>query len=116
MSSNPSEDTAHPVETAELQALVLESIAQLNRSRTPGEQLELSPTAPIFGDASPLDSLGLVALLIEIEERLADRGLTITPANERALSRPRSPFRHVPTLVTDREGRVAPRPGATAMS
>jgi hypothetical protein len=110
MSSNPSDDTAHPVETAELQAVVLESIAQLNRSRTPGEQLEVSPTAPIFGNASPLDSLGLVALLIEIEERLADRGMTITLANERAMSRARSPFRDVPTLLTYLEEVVAQRP------
>lgn len=110
MSSNPSDDTAHPVETAELQAVVLESIAQLNRSRTPDEQLEVSPTAPIFGNASPLDSLGLVALLIEIEERLADRGTTITLANERAMSRARSPFRDVPTLLTYLEELVAQRP------
>ena len=94
----------------ELEALVLESVAQLNRSRTASEQLELSPTAPIFGDASPLDSLGLVALLIEIEERLADRGMTITLANERALSRARNPFRDVPTLVTYLEELVAHRP------
>jgi acyl carrier protein len=110
MSSNPSDDTAHPVETAELQAVVLESIAQLNRSRTPDEQLEVSPTAPIFGNASPLDSLGLVALLIEIEERLADRGMTITLANERAMSRARSPFRDVPTLLTYLEELAAQRP------
>ena len=110
MSSTPSDDTAHPVETAELQAVVLESIAQLNRSRTPREQLEVSPTAPIFGNASPLDSLGLVALLIEIEERLADRGTTITLANERAMSRARSPFRDVPTLLTYLEELVAQRP------
>jgi len=110
MSSDPIKDTTRLVETAELQEIVLESVAQLNRSRTPGEQLEVSPTAPIFGDASPLDSLGLVALLIEIEERLADRGMTITLANERALSRARSPFRDVPTLVTYLEELVAHRP------
>ena len=110
MSSDPIKDTTRLVETAELQEIVLESVAQLNRSRTPGEQLEVSPTAPIFGDPSPLDSLGLVALLIEIEERLADRGMTITLANERALSRARSPFRDVPTLVTYLEELVAHRP------
>jgi acyl carrier protein len=110
MSSDPFKDTTRLVETAELQEVVLESVAQLNRSRTPSEQLEVSPTAPIFGDASPLDSLGLVALLIEIEERLADRGMTITLANERALSRARSPFRDVPTLLTYLEELVAHRP------
>ena len=110
MPSDQFKDATRFVETAELQEIVLESLAQLNRSRTPGEQLEVSPTAPIFGDASPLDSLGLVALLIEIEERLADRGMIVTLANERALSRARSPFRDVPTLLAYLEELVAQQP------
>ena len=110
MAIDRSKEITRVPETAELQALVLESVAQLNRSRTPSEQLEVSPTALIFGDTSPLDSLGLVALLIEIEERLADRGVAVTLANERALSRARSPFRDVQTLLAYLEELVAPRP------
>jgi hypothetical protein len=110
MSIDRSKEITRVPETAELQALVLESVAQLNRSRTASDQLEVSPTAPIFGASSPLDSLGLVALLIEIEERLADRGMTVTLANERALSRARSPFRDVPTLLTYLEEVVAQKP------
>ena len=110
MAIDGSKEIARLPETAELQALVLESVAQLNRSRTASEQLEVSPTAPIFGGTSPLDSLGLVALLIEIEERLADRGLALTLANERALSRARSPFRDVPTLLSYLEEVVAQTP------
>jgi 3-oxoacyl-[acyl-carrier protein] reductase len=118
MFNDASDRTTRPFETAELQDLVLESLAQLNRSRTAGEQLEVSPTAPIFGDTSPLDSLGLVALLIEIEERLADRGMSVTLATERALSRTRSPFRDVPTLLAylqerpDHRRHAWPRPVA----
>lgn len=88
-----------PFDTAELQAIVCDCLTTLNMSRRSGEQLSVSATAAIFGDASPLDSLGLVTLLIEIEERLADRGVTITLADARALSQTRSPFRDVPALV-----------------
>src|SRR5262249_60160037 len=91
MSNKAFGETPRRFETAELRDMVVESMAQLNMSRTPRERLEISPTAPIFGDASPLDSLGLVALLIEIEERLAERGPSGTLASGRAPSRARGP-------------------------
>jgi acyl carrier protein len=67
----------------------------------------------IFGRESPLDSLGLVALLIDIEEVLASRGVFLTLTNERAMSRSRNPFRSVSSLVAyisgllDEQGSVA---------
>lgn len=93
---------------AELEAIILDCLTTLNMSRRSNEQLEVSASAAIFGDASPLDSLGLVTLLIEIEERLADRGVTITLADARALSQTRSPFRDVPALVAYLQELVAP--------
>ena len=95
-------------DTAEFTAIVLDCLATLNMSRRSGDQLEVSATAAIFGDASPLDSLGLVTLLIEIEERLADRGVTVTLADARALSQTRSPFRDVPSLIAYLQELVAP--------
>jgi acyl carrier protein len=79
--------------------IVLRALNSANASREAGQQLELSPTAPIFGAASPLDSLGLVALLLDIEEAFADRGHAVVLSDERALSQKRSPFRDVPSLV-----------------
>jgi hypothetical protein len=43
--------------------------------------------------------MGLVALIIDIEEALAEAGFDIILTNERAMSRTRSPFRDVPSLV-----------------
>src|SRR5687768_14740771 len=80
--------------------IVLRALDSANASREAGQQLEVSPTAPIFGAASPLDSLGLVALLIDIEEAFVDRGHTVVLSDDRALSQKRSPFRDVPSLVT----------------
>jgi acyl carrier protein len=46
-----------------------------------------------------LDSLGLVALLIDVEEAFADHGHILVLSDERALSQRRSPFRDIPSLV-----------------
>lgn len=79
--------------------VILGVMADANQARVEGQQLEISPTAPLFGAPSPLDSLGLVALLIDIEEAFADRGHAITLSDERAMSQKRSPFRDVPSLA-----------------
>lgn len=87
------------VSRQEVEQIVLRAIDGLNRARPSSQQLELSPTAPIFGRGSPLDSLGLVALLIDVEDLLRDIDVEVTLSDERALSQSRSPFRSVPALV-----------------
>lgn len=83
----------------DIEAIVLRALAMTNQARTADRQLEVSPTAPIFGRQSTLDSLGLVALLIDIEDLLRDAGVDVTLSDERAVSQARSPFRNVPALV-----------------
>jgi hypothetical protein len=82
-----------------IREVVLEAMRAANRARSAEEQLETSDTAVIFGPGSPLDSLGLVALLIDIEEGMAAEGAPITLSDDRAMSQSRSPFRSVPRLV-----------------
>ena len=79
--------------------IVLKAVDATNMGRTDELKLEVSPTAPLFGARSPLDSLGLVALLIDVEEAFAGQGCTVVLSDERALSQRRSPFRDVPSLV-----------------
>ena len=80
-------------------ATVLEAVEQANRSRVPEQQLQVSPEAALFGAPSPLDSLGLVALLIDIEEAFERQGHAIVLSDERALSQSRSPFRNISSLA-----------------
>lgn len=80
-------------------ALVLDALRLTNQTRLAEAQLEVSPTAPIFGPASPLDSLGLVGLLIDLEEACEQAGYVVVLSDERALSETRSPFRDVPSLA-----------------
>lgn len=83
----------------EIEDLVLDALRNLNLARKPDEQLTVSSTAPVFGPDSPLDSLGLVALLMDIEEALGDRGFPLTLSDSKAMSQSASPFRHVPALT-----------------
>ncbi len=87
------------MDAAKVEAIILEAMRNANLARDPNEQMEVSPAAAIFGPGSPLDSLGLVALLIDIEDGLRATGVVVTLSDERAMSQKRSPFRNVPRLV-----------------
>jgi D-alanine--poly(phosphoribitol) ligase subunit 2 len=61
---------------------------------------ELNDDTPIFGGKSNLDSLGLVTLLVNIEQKIEDEmNVSITIADERAISQKNSPFRTVKSLT-----------------
>lgn len=65
----------------------------------------------LFGDGGGLDSLGLVNLIVTIEEQIEDAfDVTINLADEKAMSRKNSPFRTIDALcdyVTERFEEVA---------
>ena len=82
-----------------IEGVVIAAIRQTNLARTSDAQLDVSPSAVIFGTGSPLDSLGLVALLIDIEEGLAAEGIDVSLSDSRAMSARQSPFRTVGSLV-----------------
>src|SRR5690242_19546073 len=59
----------------------------------------LTADTRLLGRSAVLDSLGLVQLLVDVEQRLDSlHGFTITLADERAMSQKHSPFRSVATL------------------
>ena len=82
-----------------VQETVLTAIRQTNLARTPDSQISEAPDAVLFGDGSPLDSLGLVSLLMEVEELLRDEGIDVTLSDERAMSQKSSPFRSISVLT-----------------
>lgn len=63
------------VTEADIRDLVLHAMENVNLARQPEARLQVSADAPVFGAGSPLDSLGLVSLLIDIEEALLDRNV-----------------------------------------
>lgn len=84
---------------AEIERVVLDAIRQGNLARDHTAQVDVSPTATLFGPGSPLDSLGLVSLAIDIEDACREAGHEVSLSDDRAVSQTRSPFRSVPTLV-----------------
>jgi hypothetical protein len=82
-----------------IQEVVLDAIRAANQARDAASQLVVAPDAPIFGPDSSLDSLGLVGLLLDVEEGLQAIGCDVVLSDERAVSQKRSPFRNVQSLV-----------------
>jgi len=57
-------------------------------------------TTRLYGAKSALDSIALVTLIADIEEKISEEfGKDIVLADERAMSQTRSPFGRVGTLV-----------------
>lgn len=91
-----------------IEKVVLKAMASANQTRGDDDQLACSPTATLYGPGSPLDSLGLVNILIDIEDELRSCGMEVSLSDERAMSQTRSPFRSVPTLVAYIQGLIEP--------
>jgi acyl carrier protein len=79
--------------------VVLQAMRATNQARDEASQLVVSADGPIFGPDSTLDSLGLVGLLLDVEEGLQAIGCDVVLSDERAVSQKRSPFRNVQSLV-----------------
>jgi len=91
----------------------IESIIQ-GAAREVGEQegqslpADLGPDTPLFGKDGLFDSLGLVTLIVAVEEAISERyGLEVSLADEHALSQSRSPFRTIGSLAEYAHGLLA---------
>ncbi|TVP43567.1 MAG: acyl carrier protein [Gemmatimonadales bacterium] len=78
-------------------------VLRLAREVAESEQIDLpedfDSDTRLFGDTGLLDSLGLVSLVLSVEEAIEDlTGVSVALADERAMSQTRSPFRTVRSL------------------
>lgn len=72
-------------------------LADTQRGMPPGG---VDSATRVFGPDGILDSLGLVGFIADVEVRVAEQfGVDIVLADERAMSRSRSPFRSVEALA-----------------
>jgi len=80
--------------------IVYDIIDELNQQLGDEEKIEKSLETGLFGANSNLDSLGLVNLIVAIEQNIDDEfGVTISLADEKAMSQKNSPFRTIGTLI-----------------
>jgi acyl carrier protein len=88
------------VQTEDIAQAVFRAIDEAGIETAAGGELEKSLATPLFGQNGALDSIGLVHLIVAVEQEIGDQlGVEIVLADERAMSRRNSPFANVKTLV-----------------
>ena len=76
------------------------AVDDLNEILDPAERLGKSPKEALLGKDARLDSLGLVNLIVLVEEKIQQQfGVGITLVDERAMSQSKSPFRTLGSLA-----------------
>ena len=80
--------------------LIFDTIDDYNKELSDELQLGKSHQTALFGQGSMLDSLGLINLIVAIEQKLEDElDVSITLADEKAMSQKVNPFITVGSLV-----------------
>ncbi len=78
---------------------IFSAIDEINQQLTREQRLPKSADAMLFSDSGPLDSLGLVNLIVLVEQKVEEQtGCPVSLANDEALSLNDSPFRSVGRL------------------
>ena len=76
------------------------AVDDLNEILDADERLGKSPDEALIGKDAKLDSLGLVNLIVLVEEKIQQKfGVGITLVDERAMSQSKSPFRTLGSLA-----------------
>lgn len=84
----------------EIVELICEALRELNTGNAKPELSAPNLETRLVGEKSALDSIGLVHLIVDLEEKIADKfGREIVLADERAMSLRQSPFRRVESLA-----------------
>lgn len=80
--------------------VICEALREQNLSGANAELASPSSETRLLGEKSALDSIGLVSLIVDLEEKIADKfGRSVVLADERAMSLRQSPFRRVDSLA-----------------
>jgi acyl carrier protein len=80
--------------------IIYEVIDGINESHLQSKKIPHQSDAKLYGDGAVLDSLALITLIVEVEERVQTVFSTsITLADDRALTRTISPFSTVKNLA-----------------
>jgi len=83
----------------DIQQIIFNAIEMTNNAREEDKQIPIAEDTELYGMNGQLDSMGLVAFLIDIEESFLDHEIEISLSDERAMSQSNSPFRNVQTLT-----------------
>jgi acyl carrier protein len=80
--------------------IVLASLREVFEQNGTPPPAQLTEDTVLVGDAAVLDSLGVVQLIVEVEQRVEQgHGISVTLANDKAMSQKNSPFRTIGVLA-----------------
>ncbi len=80
--------------------VIFRAIDDANKLATPEAQLVKESSAVLLGEGGVLDSLGLITLIVAIEEKLQnDLNVQAIVLEEDALADPEGPYRTIETLA-----------------
>ncbi len=80
--------------------VIFKVIDEINQLLPEDRQMEKSIDTDLFGRSGNLDSMGLVTLIVTTEQKIEEElGVSITIADERAMSQKNSPFKTIGTLA-----------------
>jgi acyl carrier protein len=88
------------IEINKIEELVIKSLKELIEVLDIRVNEPLNADTKLFGKKGFLDSMTLVSLIVDIEERIRNEyGVYLVLADERAMSQEKSPFRNVSSLA-----------------
>lgn len=86
--------------SADATRIILSALENLNAELGPERAVPVRSDTALFGMTASIDSLSLVSLIVDVETALsAEYGYDISLTDDRAMSRPVSPFTTVATLT-----------------
>ncbi len=83
-----------------VRAIIFCAIDSVNEQVPEDKRIGKGSDVVLFGRGGRLDSLGIINLIIATEQKIEEEfGLTLTLANEEAMSLDRSPFKTIESLT-----------------
>lgn len=79
---------------------IYKAVDEVNEQLPKEYRIEKSMETALFGRTGSLDSLGLVSMIVAVEQKIEEEfGVAIVLADEKVLSQQTSPFQTIGTLV-----------------
>jgi D-alanine--poly(phosphoribitol) ligase subunit 2 len=86
--------------SANLEALIVNVLQEVNGQEEMRLPDELGSDTSLFGRDGILDSVGLVTLVVAVEQAMEDEfGVSVSLADDKAMSQQHSPYRTIGTLA-----------------
>jgi acyl carrier protein len=84
----------------ELIALIVDAVQEIVQQQEDITLVEADSSTPLYGQDGLLDSIGLVTLVVTVEQAIEDKfDISISLADEKAMSQRISPYRTVGSLA-----------------